>query len=187
MLKDNILSFYSDPDPEPENERVKEIKKYSWLKIHLLYPVTIMNGNVLSIFTSIATCLSMNIFTNFISFQDGNFFDLVIWIFRFMSAIIFNICVAKFSIICTILQNNAMENRNKGMPRIERLDSLLKEYNDNYAKIRKEVIRGILSLTFLVILIVIYPVGKFIFTNRDFIEQSIQSIKEYFVNIMFTK
>lgn len=173
MLKENIISFYSDPDSEPENERVKEIKKYSWLKIHLLYPATIMNGNVLSIFTSIATCLSMNIFTNFILFQDGSFFDLVIWILRFMFAIIFNICVTNFSIICTILQDKAIENRNKGMPHIERLDSLLKEYNNNYVKIKKVVIKGIISLSFLVILIVIYPVGKFIFTNRDFIKGKI--------------
>ena len=175
MLEESIDSFYSF-----EPTCIKRIKEYPKYKRYLLYPVTIMNGNVLGILTSITTCLSMNIFTNFISFQSGSIFDLIIWTLRFIFAIMFNICIVRLSIMCTILKDKDLENQCKGKLRAERLVDRLDEYDSTYNKIRKEVVWGIVSMLFLFILIIIFPIGRFFIINRANIGALIQSAMLYF-------
>lgn len=175
MLEESIDSFYSF-----EHTCIERIKEYPKYKRYLLYPVTIMNGNVLGILTSITTCLSMNIFTSFISFQSGTFFDLIIWTLRFIFAIMFNICIVRLSIMCTILKDKDIENRNNGIMRAERLVDRLNEYDSAYNKIRKEVVWGIVSMMVLFTLIIIFPIGRFFIINRANIGAFIHSAKLYF-------
>ena len=175
ILEDRIYNFYN-LDGECASVCTDHIRKYSKYKRFFLYPVTIMNGNVLGILTSIATCLSMNIFTNFISFQRGSSLDLIIWILRFTSAIILNVCIGKLSIICTILKDKDMENRANGILRPDRLMKRLDEYDSIYDTIRKDIVWGIGSMLFLFFLIIIFPIGEFLFTNRGTIEMFMQSV-----------
>lgn len=178
MLEEEIKKFYSlGEDCEPLC--IDRINKYSKYKRYFLYPITIMSGNVMGILTSIATCLSMNIFTNFISFQKGSFFDLILWVLRLVFAIVLNVCIAKISIICTVLKDKDMENQRKGIYRAERLIDKLKEYDFVYDKIKKQVIWGAISLFVLFFLIVIFPIGEFVFANRGYIETYMKAVGFY--------
>lgn len=153
MLKERIFNFYKN------SSQVERIKGYSGLKLYFLYPMTVMNKNVLDVLTSIATCLSMNIFTNFMSFQEDSFFELVVWILRFTNAIIFNICLVKLTIICAIIKEKAKAKEAK----LEYLHSLVESYEDNYEKIQNLIVVGMISFIFLCILIIVLPIGKYIY------------------------
>lgn len=172
MIKDYILEFYR------ESSKYDETKKYTKLKIYLLYPATIMNESLLNIFTGIVTGLSMNIFTNVISFQEGTLLDFLMWIFRFLFAIFFNVCSIKFSIICTLLREKIVENQ--AIPHIERIvdykDRLLDEYNSVYEKLRHEAIVGMISVVAIFILVVIYPIVEFILSQLGSMGSLLQSV-----------
>lgn len=186
ILKERVLQFYQPPEL---NEKLivkinEEIREYSKLKICLLYFATIVDENILGIYMSAVTCLAMNILTSLISFQESSIFDLIIWILKFVFAVILNICIVKFYIRCAILQEEDKKNHNNGMPKIERLKSLLKEYNLIYEKMKKDAIMGIVSFFVLFCVMIFYPLGKMLTENwgviKNFMNSLIICLVEYF-------
>lgn len=162
MINEIILNFY---EYSSEYNKIQKMQEYDKLQFILLYPATIMNEKILNIFVGIITGLSMNIFTNTISFQNETFLELTIWVLRLFFTIVFCKCVIKFSITCTLIHEGVREKT--GMPYVEKSrdykEQLLKAFNHKYKKIKRETIGGITSAIALCILVIVFPVGQFIY------------------------
>ena len=163
-LKQKIIDFYEYAD------QGNTVKTFSPLKIYLLYPLTIMDGNLLNLISGVTTGLSINIFTGFISFEGKGMLDFLMWIIRLISAIIVNYCIIRLAIYCTILRIEANEESDNKLIQRDRTvayrKSLLNHYNDYYNHIKKYTLRGLLWLIVLVFCVIVIPVSIFICNNR---------------------
>lgn len=178
MLKNDIIRFYE------ESDRYNEVKSYSVLKICVLYPATIMDESLLNILIGVITGLSMNVFTNYILFEDETFYELLLWFIRLLLSVVFNVCVIKISIMCTLLRRRVIENLD--IPRKERItdykNRLVDEYNSIYKKIKLDVIVGIVSFLLLCVVIVVYPLYEFMSMHEESIQAFFECIRTYFQN-----
>ena len=163
-VRQKIIDYYKYAD------QADTVQSFSLLKTYMLYPITIMDDNLLNLVSGIATGLSINIFTGFMSFEGRGTIDLLMWSVRLISAIIVNYCIIRLAIICTILRVEAREKgEEKRIQRdktIEYRKSILKYYDENYSQIRKYTIRGIIWLVVLLLCVIVIPVVTFVWINR---------------------
>lgn len=166
MIKEYILQFYKD------SSQYDKIINYSFLKRIILFLATVVDENILGLVTGIVTGFSINMFTSFLSFQDGTLCDMLIWIFRLFFAILFMWSTISFAIRSTLIRNKAVKDYSR--PRIERereyRDKLLDAYNSIYSKLRWEILVGIISMMGMSILLIILPLMKGILVLAELVK-----------------
>lgn len=126
----------------------------------LLYPSTLMNNNVLSIFTGVATGLSINILTNFLDFNKDNLVDFFLLLAQLIVAIIFNVALIYFTIKCSTFRESIPVNRGiESRPDREKQykEDLIKAYKKEYKKFRKSFIITCVSFLMILVLVIIVP------------------------------
>lgn len=161
-LMEEINNFYKIANQSEKNE----LKEWKFIKRLLLYPTTIMDEDLLNLLTGIATALSINIFTSVLSFENSSFSELLIWVIRFVFALVFNMQVIKLTVTCTLLRNEAKDEADAveipGEWKSVYRNALIHNYNKSYSQIKRGVVLIIVASIVLFLVIVIYPVGSFL-------------------------
>ena len=164
-LKQTIIDYYEYAG------KGNEVESFTPLKAYLLYPITMVDDNLVNLITGIATGLSINIFTGFMSFEGRGLSDLLMWIIRMVSAITVNYCLIRIAIYCTILRIDAREEKYEKKlgsdKEIAYRLSILRNYGEYYNQIRKYTIKGVVWLVVLIICVIFIPVICLILDNRQ--------------------
>lgn len=165
MNGNKIVEYYNYSDLGKNNP----VKNFGRVKKAVLYVMTVMSENLLNIITGIATGLSINIFTNFITADDNTQIGLlVIWCIRFLSAIIFNVCIIRLTVFCTLLRSNARDKAKSHHSAIGAdreyfyRKELLQSFERDYKSIIVVIAFCILSIILLLFSNILYPIIIFI-------------------------
>lgn len=184
-LRDKIIEFYKNTGHDTT------INGYNWLKLNMLYPLTIMDNHLLTFFTGMATSLSVNIFTSFIFINDTSVSAFITWVIRFIVAIVIAYSFIRLSVICTIIRIEAKDNSEKESIKRDRIisyrKSLIGYYDSYYQQIRKYVILCIVSLAILLISVMVIPIIIFIYNQREGVFNAIGDFIDYIQKVTNTQ
>lgn len=135
---------------------VQQYNSYSKLKKILLYPTTLLSGNVLGILTGVATGLSINILTNFLSFDKDTLWEFALLLCQFVAAIIFNVGLISFTLRCTFKDKIAPDYKLPEKERIRKYKTdIISTYENKYPKIKHSFLVTVISFVLVIILAVI--------------------------------